>query len=166
MVVLLGKMRGITGIPLAYVVRFILKSPNNLNFDDSIRDYSPFGQRGSPYSSVDDELIARAAILQNALTYGQLAVSLETLKNEGPFELAFMADMVLVFDILHACRGKSSWWTHLKKIKGKNGRQVWQTLHAALLRGDRITSTGSAIEAKLQPSDMRVTERTSTLTSM
>ncbi len=127
-------------------------SPNNLPYEDPIRDYPPFGQPGSPYSSVDDELIARAAILRNNLTFGQLAASLETLENEGPFEPTFMAEMVLVYDVLHACWGKSSWWTHVKKIKGKNGRQVWQTLHAALLGGDRITSTGSAIVAKLQTS--------------
>ena len=137
MTVLLGKLRGITGIPLSYVVRFILMSPNNLTYDDPItRDYSPFGQPGSPYSSVDDELIARAAILRNNLTHGQLAASLETLENEGPFEPAFMADMVLVYDVLHACWGKSSWWTHVKKIKGKNGRQVWRALHAVFLGGD------------------------------
>ena len=75
----------------------------------------------TPYSSVDEELIARAAILQNDLTLGQLAASLDTLESEGPYEPSFMADMVLVFNILHACWGKSSWWTHVKKIKGKNG---------------------------------------------
>ena len=61
-----------------------------------------------------------------------------------------MADMVSVFDILHACWGKSSWWTHVKKVKGKNGRQVWRILHATLLGGDRITATSSAIVTKLQ----------------
>jgi len=55
-----------------------------------------------------------------------------------------------VYDVLHASWGKSSWWAHVKKIKGKNGRQVWRTLHTVLLGGDRITTTGSAIVAKLQ----------------
>ena len=104
----------------------------------------------TPYSSVDEELIARAAISQNDLTLGQLAASLDTLESEGPFEPSFMADMVLVFNILHACWGKSSWWTHVKNIKGKNGRQVWQILHTALLGGDQITATSSAIVPKLQ----------------
>jgi hypothetical protein len=45
---------------------------------------------------------------------------------------------------------KSSWWTHVKKVKGKNGRQVWRILHATLLGGDRITATESAIVTKLQ----------------
>jgi len=150
MTVFLGKLRGITGIPLAYVPRFTLKSPNNLAYDDPIREYPAFGKAGSPYSSVDDELIARAAILKNDLTSGQLAASLETLENEGPFEPAFMADMSLVYDVLHACWGKSSWWAHVKKVKGKNSRQVWQILHTVLLGGDRITTAGSAIVAKLQ----------------
>ena len=144
MVVLLGKVRGISGIPLAYVVRFNLKSPNNTPYDDPTRDFPAFGQPGSPYSSVDEELIARAAILLNNLTQGQLAASLETLESEGPFEPTFLADMVAVFHILHACWGKSSWWTHVKKVKDKNGWQVWQILHAALLGGDR------AIVNKLQ----------------
>ncbi len=61
-----------------------------------------------------------------------------------------MADMVSVFHILHACWGKSSWWSHVKKVKGKNGRQVGQILHATLLGGDRITATSSAIVTKLQ----------------
>jgi hypothetical protein len=63
MVVLLGKMRGISGIPLAYVVRFNLKSPNNTTYNDPTSDPPAFGQPGIPYSSVDEELIARAAIL-------------------------------------------------------------------------------------------------------
>jgi hypothetical protein len=100
------------------------ESPNNLTYDDPIRDNPAFGKAGSPYSSVDDELVARAAILRNDLTQGQLAARFETLESEGPFEPAFMADMALVYDVLHASWGKSSWWAHVKKIKGKNGRQV------------------------------------------
>jgi hypothetical protein len=150
MTVLLGKMRGISGIPLAYVMRYNLKSPNNTLYSDPTTDSPAFGRPGSAYSSVDEELIARAAILRNDLTQSQLSASLETLESEGPFEPTFMADMVSVFHILHACWGKSSWWTHVKKVKGKNGRQVWRILHATLLGGDRITATSSAIVTKLQ----------------
>jgi len=87
---------------------------------------------------------------ENDRTSGQLAASLETLENEGPFKPAFMADMALVYNVLHACWGKSSWWAQVKKIKGKNGRQVWRILHTVLLGGDRIMTTGSAIVAKLE----------------
>jgi len=76
MTVLLGKLRGIT--------RFILMSPNNLTYDEPIRDYPPFDQPGSPYSSVDDELIARAAILRNNLTRGQLAAVKTPSRMRGP----------------------------------------------------------------------------------
>jgi hypothetical protein len=131
-------------------VRFNLKSPYNTLYGDPTTDPPAFGRPGSPYSSVDEELIARAAILRNDLTQGQLSASLETLENEGPFEPTFLADMVSVFHILHACWGKSSWWTHMKKVKGKNSRQVWRIMHATLLGGDRITATGSAIVTKLQ----------------
>jgi hypothetical protein len=129
---------------------YILKSPYNTLYGDPTTDPLAFGRPGSAYSSVDEELIARGAILQNDLTQGQLSASLKTLKSEGPFEPTFLADMVLVFHTLHACWGKSSWWTHVKKVKGKNGRQVWRILHATLLGGDRITATGSAIVTKLQ----------------
>ena len=95
---------------------------------------------------------------ENDRTSGQLAASLETLENEGPFETAFMADMALVYNVLHACWGKSSWWAHMKKIKGKNGRQVWRILHTALLGGDQITATSSAMCPSSNPSDMRVTK--------
>ena len=139
-------MRGISGIPLAYVVRYHLKSPNNSLYIDR----PAFGQPGSPFFSVDEALIARAAILRNDLTYGQLAVSFKILESDGPFEPTFLSDMVLVFNVLHACWGKSSWWTHVKKIKDKNGRHVWRILHAALLGGDRIVASSSAIVTKLQ----------------
>jgi hypothetical protein len=63
MTVLLGKMRGISGIPLAYVMRYNLKSPNNTLYSDLTTDSPAFGRPGSAYSSVDKELIARATIL-------------------------------------------------------------------------------------------------------
>ena len=150
MTVLLGKTRGISGIPLASVVRFNLKSPYNIFYADPTTDPPAFGRPGSPYSSIDEELIARAAILRNDLTQGHLCASLETLESEGPFEPTFLADMVAVYHILHACWSKSIWWTHVKSIKGKNGRQVWRILHATLLGQDRITASGSAIVTKLQ----------------
>jgi len=43
MTVLLGKMRGISGIPLAYVVRFNPKSPYNTLYGDPTTDSPAFG---------------------------------------------------------------------------------------------------------------------------
>jgi hypothetical protein len=151
MLILLGKMRGIAGHPLSYVLRSNLKGLNNANIDDETKDPPPFGQPGSPYFLIDDELCRWTPILRSDLTHFQLAASLETLKSDGLFEPSFLANMVMVYKVLHACWGKSSWWSHVKKFsKTKNGQQVYQTLHTLLLGGQRVVSTGSAIVTKLQ----------------
>jgi hypothetical protein len=122
MLILLGKMRGIAGHPLSYVPRPNLKGPNNADIDDETEDPLPFGQPGSPYVSIDNKLCCRAPILRTDLTHSQLSTSLETLESDGPFETSFLADMVTVDNVLQACWGKSSWWSHVKKFsKTKNG---------------------------------------------
>jgi hypothetical protein len=109
MLILLGKMWGIAGHPLSYVPRPNLKGPNNMGIDDKTEDPPLFGQPGSPYVSIDNELCRRAPILRTDLTHSQLSASLETLESDGPFEPSFLADMVTVYNVLHACWGKSSW---------------------------------------------------------
>jgi hypothetical protein len=89
--------------------------------------------------------------LHTDLTHSQLAASLETLESDRPFEPSFLADMVTVYNILHACWGKLSWWSHVKEfIKTKNGQQVYPTLHTLLLGEQCVVSTGSTIVTKLQ----------------
>jgi hypothetical protein len=110
-----------------------------------------FGQPGSPYVSIDDKLCRRAPILDIDLSQTKLSQSLETLESDGPFEPSFLADMVTVYNVLHACWGKSSWWSHVKKFsKTKNGRQVYQTLHTLLLGGQQVVSTRNVIVTRLQ----------------
>jgi hypothetical protein len=151
MLILLGKMRGIAGHPLSYVLCPNLKRPNDADFDDETEDTPPFGQPGSPYVSIDDKLCRRAPILRTDLTHSQLSASLETLDSDGPFEPSFLVNMVMVYNVLHVCWGKLSWWNHVKKFsKTKNGQQVYRTLHTLLLGGQRVVSTGSAIVTKLQ----------------
>jgi hypothetical protein len=134
--IFLGKMRGIAGHPLSYVPHPNLKGPNDTDPDDETKDPLPFGQPGSPYVSIDDELCRRAPILHTDQTHLQLSVSLETLETDRPFELSFLANMATVYTILHSCWGKSSWWHRMKKFsKTKNGRQVYRTLHTLLLGG-------------------------------
>jgi hypothetical protein len=85
------------------------------------------------------------------LSHTKLSQSLETLENDGPFEPSFLADMVMVYNLLHACWGKLSWWSHVKKFsKTKNGRQVYQTLHTLLLGRQHVVSTRNAIVTRLQ----------------
>ncbi len=151
MLILLGKMQGIAGHPLSYVLRSNLKGPNDTNIDNETEDPPPFGQPGSLYFSIDDKLCHWPPILHSDLTHSQLATSLETLESDRPFEPSFLANMVTVYNILHDCWGKSSWWSHVKKFsKTKNGQQVYWTLHTLLLGGQRVVSTGSAIVTKLQ----------------
>jgi hypothetical protein len=151
MLILLGKMRGIAGHPLSYVPCSNLKGPNDADIDDKTEDPPPFGQPGSPYFSIDNKLCHWAPILRSDLTHSQLAASLETLESDGPFEPSFLVDMITVYNVLHACWGKSSWWSQVKKFsKTKNGQRVYWTIPTLLLGGQHIVSTGSAIVTKLQ----------------
>ncbi len=136
MPILLGKMQGIAGHPLSYILHPNLKGPNNADPDDKTEVPPPFCQPGSPYVLIDDGLCHRASILRNDLTYLQLSASLETLETDGPFEPSFLANMATVYNVLHSCWGISSWWHHVKKFsKTKNGRQVYRTLLTLLLGG-------------------------------
>ncbi len=151
MIILLGKMRGIAGHPLSYVLHPNLKGPNDADPDDETENPLPFGQPGSPYVLIDHKLCRREPILRTDLTYFQLSASLETLESDRPFEPSFLANMVTVYNILHACRGKSSWWSHVKNFsKTKNRRHVYRTLHTIHLGGQHVVLTGSAIVTKLQ----------------
>ncbi len=69
MLILLGKMRGIAGHPLSYVPCPNLKGPNNADIDDKTEDLLPFGQPGSPYVSIDNDLCCRAPILCTDLSH-------------------------------------------------------------------------------------------------
>ncbi len=113
MLIILGKMRGIAGHPLSYVPRPSLKGPYNADMDDGTEDPPPFGQSGSPYVSIDNKLCRRAPILDYDLSHTELSASLETLESDGPFQPSFLANMVTVYNVLHACWGKSSWWSHV-----------------------------------------------------
>jgi hypothetical protein len=108
MLILLGKMRGIAGHPLSYVLHSNSKGPNNADIDDETKDPPPFGHPGSPYFSIDNKLCRQAPILHSDLTYSHLAASLETLESDGPFKPNFLANMVMVYNVLHPCWGKSS----------------------------------------------------------
>jgi hypothetical protein len=123
MLIILGKMRGIAGHPLSYAPRPSLKGPYDADMDDKTEDPPPFGQPGSPYVSTGNELCRRAPILHTDLSSTQLSMSLETLESDGPFKPSFLVNMVTVYNVLNACWGKSSWWSHVKKFsKTKNGR--------------------------------------------
>ncbi len=103
MLILLGKNRGIAGHPLSYVPRPNMKGPNNADIDDETEAPPPFGQPGSPHVSIDNKLFHRAPILHTDLTHSQLSATLETLESDRSFEPSFLANMVTVYNVLHAC---------------------------------------------------------------
>jgi hypothetical protein len=70
----LGK---IWGTPLAHVVQHALEGPNDDDIEDKNKDPPLFGDLGSPYFSIDNELIARAPILCHDLTHRQLLQALK-----------------------------------------------------------------------------------------
>ncbi len=136
LLIILGEMWGIAGYPLSYVMLPTLKETYDADMDDDSEDPPTFGQQGSPYVSIDNELCPRAPMLLMDLSHAKLSARLETLETNGPFEPSFLANKVMVYNVLHACWGKSSWWSHVKKFsKTKNGRQVYRTLHTLLLGG-------------------------------
>ena len=146
----LDKCRGVTGIPLGYVVRPTLKGPFDAP-EDGPEDHPPYGAPESPYPTIDAELSARARILRHDLTHAQLAAPLDTLEANGPFDPAFLVDSTKVFEILHSSWGTSQPWTHARTLaKVKNGRKAFRLLHSLLLGGQQLVTSGSAIMTKLQ----------------
>ncbi len=58
-----------------------------------------------------------------------------------------------MYDILHTTWGTSQPWTHARSAvaKTKNGRKAFRVLHAHLLGGQQLVTSGSAIMTRLQP---------------
>jgi hypothetical protein len=125
MLILLGKMRGLAGHPLSYVLRSNLKEPNDANIDDETEDPRLLVTQGA----LTSQLMTSFAVGPpcSDLTHSQLAASLETLESDGPLSPILLAAMVTIYNFLHACWGKSSWCSHVKKFsKTKNGQQVYK----------------------------------------
>ena len=80
--VILGNMRGCTGIPLTNVIR--------LNIEAKPEKGDPhFGTTNSPYVSIDEEMVAGAPIIKH--NFGSRTA--DELKVSGPFTSAFSSDM-------------------------------------------------------------------------
>ena len=95
------------GLPLEYIVCTTLKGPYNLP-DAKDPDLPPYGERDTPYVSIDHELVSHAPILDNGLGYAALKQPIMKLESDRPFEQSFIANSATVYDILHTVWGKSS----------------------------------------------------------
>lgn len=106
---LLLNIRGCTGVPLAYVIRHKIEVEED-------GDEPPFGHPDSDFASNDMELIAHAPIL----TDPGLFDTIDKLEEQGPFMAQFLADVSIVWHVLHGCfhnsgHDLSGWITPLLK---------------------------------------------------
>jgi hypothetical protein len=80
---ILTRICGVQGAPLAYVIRHKIEPP-------SWRDDNAFGEEDSAYASHDEEMIARAPIIQTGIW--RYLEGDETYEANGPFALTFVTD--------------------------------------------------------------------------
>ena len=102
-----AQVRGMTGMPLVYVIRVVL-------IPEEEKDDPPFGEDETKYTSIHMETTARVPILSNnAYIYDK---DPENLEAYGPFVPTLLTDTKKVWSILLACFGLSSTWQHVKKF--------------------------------------------------
>jgi hypothetical protein len=95
---LLAGMRGHNDVPLTYVIRPRILPPD-WGSDDS--NYQPrFGEAGSPYTLIDDELTLRAPILKENRREWHNFTNFETLEETKVRTQAYHTDNAAVFKVL------------------------------------------------------------------
>ena len=141
MTVILGKFRGHDDVPLTYMIRPRLLPPDHGWRDDPEWE-APFGERGSPYSSIDEELKLRAPILKDpgrALFYLTDFREMENDPLRYPRCDTFNTDNAQVFRILQSHWGKSPAWSQAKQFsRTQDGRAAYRRLHDFLLGRNQV----------------------------
>jgi hypothetical protein len=99
---ILGQTRGVTGVPLLYLIRVTLVPPEDDDNDPA------FGDEDSKYISIDMEMIACTPILSDEADTSNEDTS--DLEANGPFLPTFPVDSKKVWVILLAYFGLSSGW--------------------------------------------------------
>ena len=130
----LGRYRGISGVPLSYVVR---EQPFPPDYPDPMFTSIP----RSRYESFDAEMIRRAPIYLNP-----------ALGETGPLHPTFVADMTKVWEVLHDLFSAQPIWVHVKGKKlasSRNGRACFMELHRHILGHGNTHTMGLAIMDKL-----------------
>jgi hypothetical protein len=126
--------RGITGIPLSYVIRFSALVP-------AAHQDPPFGESDSNYPSMDDEMIRRAQIYSREVMVDE---------DNGPFSKVFIIDSATVYTLLEKAFGKTSFWTNARIYsKKKEGRKAWLSLIRFHFGNDRATTMADVLRNKL-----------------
>ncbi len=136
---ILASIRGASGVPLAYVVRARLVP------EDQYADPG-WGEEDSDYTTIDDELIARAPILDEDVIYPDD----DEHEEDGTFHPKFIVDMRRVWTILLTAFGASQPWKLVKKHgRNQNGRKAWRTLHDHFFGGDKCLGLYQAALTRL-----------------
>jgi hypothetical protein len=104
---ILRRIQGVTGVPLAYVVRHQIIP----NFED--KDLRMV-YRGSRFTTYDEEMEARAPII-DAEEYDGYAEG-EDLEKNGPFAASFLSNTRKVWSVLHSLWSTTSAWAHVKTL--------------------------------------------------
>lgn len=126
--------RGITGIPLSYVIRFSAHVP-------AAHQDPPFGVSDSNYPSMDDEMIRRAQIYSREVMVDE---------DKGPFSKVFIIDSATVYTLLEKAFGRTSFWTNARVYsKKKEGRKAWISLIRFHFGNDRATTMADGLRNKL-----------------
>ncbi len=117
----LNQHRGITGVPLSYIIR------NELKVKAATSDPS-MGSQNSVYESHDHEMIARAPIL--TATAHASTLDLEELEATGPFVQSFLADRLTAYNLLLPVFQNHSSLTYFKgkKSSSKNCRKSFRAV--------------------------------------
>jgi hypothetical protein len=130
-----GQVRGITGVPLSYVIRFDPLVPA-AHLDP------PFGVDESDYSSMDDKMIRRAEIYSREVNVNE---------DKGPFSKVFLIDAATVYILMEKAFGKTSFWTNVRQYaKKKEGRKAWIALIKFYFGNDRAATMADSLRTKLQ----------------
>ena len=141
-VTILRRIRGVTGVPLSYVVRHRLYPAHSA-------EDPPCGNADSAYTTHDEELEARAPIL-TTLDYYNVRTN-DEYEKAGPFHPAFQSDTKKAWSVLHSLWSTTGAWTHVKTMdKTQNGRQVYRTLHKHFFGGNKISTMSTGILSRLR----------------
>lgn len=138
----LSQHRGITGVPLSYVIR------NELKVKAAASDPRT-GSQNSVYESHDQEMIARAPILTAAAHASTL--DLEELEANGPFVQSFLADRLTAYNLLlPVFQGHSSLTYFKGKKSSKNCRKSFQSVWDQFLGDQMVDHLASKWENELK----------------
>jgi hypothetical protein len=137
---ILTRLRGKTGIPLAYVIRHKLQVE-----DEGVN--SAFGVRNTIYDSIDQERIPCAPTLTNKAKFDH---SDDKLESNGPFVPTFLTDSK-AWAILHTLLSTAGRWQHTKKSTFvQNGCKVWDMLDNHFFSGNKVSIMCSDILSTLK----------------